>query len=126
PGRDRERLTLVYLLVIVAAVLVIAAIAYSTQRKSRDGVASFKRQIDALSPQARKPVVDQVQSVSDLRRSSDHGKAEPDTDADVPSADASSTSATGDETDNETGDETVDDVPSAEPTDEPEDPADGA
>jgi hypothetical protein len=62
---------LVYLLVVVAAVVLIAVIAYGTQRKSRDGVASFKRQIDALSPEARKPVVDQVQSVSDLRRSSD-------------------------------------------------------
>ncbi len=62
---------MVYLLIVVAAVILIAAIAYGTQRKSRDGVASFKRQIDALSPEARKPVVDQVQSVSDLRRSSD-------------------------------------------------------
>ena len=65
---------MVYLLIVVAAVVLIAAIAYGTQRKSRDGVASFKRQIDALSPEARKPVVDQVQSVSDLRRSSDTPK----------------------------------------------------
>lgn len=73
---------MVYLLVVVAAVIVIAAVAYGSQRKSRDGVASFKRQIDALSPEARKPVVDQVQSVSDLRKSSAANPAADDGDAD--------------------------------------------
>ena len=91
---------MVYLLVVVAAVILIAAIAYGTQRKSRDGVASFKRQIDALSPEARKPVVDQVQSVSDLRRS------DPDPDA----TDAGSS----------------DDVQADDPADDPGDAADGS
>jgi hypothetical protein len=46
--------------VVIAAVLVIA----SRYRQSRDGVDSFRRQIDALSPEARRPVVDQVQSAA--------------------------------------------------------------
>ncbi len=66
---------MVYLLVVVAAIILIAAVAYGTQRRSRDGVASFQRQIDALSPEARKPVVDQVQSVSDLRRAAEEHTA---------------------------------------------------
>ena len=99
---------MVYLLVVVAAVILIAAVAYGTQRKSRDGVASFKRQIDALSPEARKPVVDQVQSVSDLRRSSD---ASP---PDTSTPDTSKAPADG-----------VDDMQAANPADEPGDAADG-
>lgn len=94
---------MVYLLVVVVAVILIAAIAYGSQRKSRDGVASFKRQIDALSPEARKPVVEQVQSVSDLRRSSDGAPSDPT----VVDADG------------------ADEKKADEPADEPEDPADG-
>jgi len=104
---------LVYLLVVVAAVILIAAVAYGTQRKSRDGVASFKRQIDALSPEARKPVVDQVQSVSDLRRSSD--ASPPDTSTpDTSTPDTSKAPVDG-----------VDDMQAANPADEPGDAADG-
>ncbi len=53
--------------VIVLAIAVVAAIAISVTRyrRSRDGVDSFRRQIDALSPEARRPVVDQVQSVAE-------------------------------------------------------------
>jgi hypothetical protein len=53
-------LVIVLVAVVIAAVLVIA----SRYRQSRDGVDSFRRQIDALSPEARRPVVDQVQSAA--------------------------------------------------------------
>ncbi|MEQ8439976.1 MAG: hypothetical protein RIB65_20985 [Ilumatobacter fluminis] len=55
------------LVVIVLAVAVVAAIIVSVTRyrRSRDGVDSFRRQIDALSPEARRPVVDQVQSAAE-------------------------------------------------------------
>jgi cytoskeletal protein RodZ len=125
---------LVYLLLVVAAVILIAAIAYGTQRKSRDGVASFKRQIDALSPEARKPVVDQVQSVSDLRRSSDSanpGTTSPGTTS-PGTTDPGTTdpgAATADPSTNDSG--TPDSADSSgvtadEPADEPEDSADGS
>ena len=119
---------MVYLLIVVAAVVLIAAIAYGTQRKSRDGVASFKRQIDALSPEARKPVVDQVQSVSDLRRSSDTPKpgATPD-----PVTTGPGTTPAGTTDPDTTGADTTDavvsdpgssdDVKAADPADDPGD-----
>lgn len=52
--------------VIVVAVLVVVAIGVVLSRRRRfdAGVDSFRRQIDALSPEARRPVVDQVQSVT--------------------------------------------------------------
>lgn len=50
-------------IVVVAAALVVLAVARS--RRSSDGVDSFRRQIDALSPEARRPVIDQVQNAAD-------------------------------------------------------------
>jgi hypothetical protein len=48
---------IVALLVVgVIAVVVIAA----RRRRAADPVASFQRQIDALSPEARRPVIDQM------------------------------------------------------------------
>lgn len=110
---------MVYLLIVVAAVILIATIAYGTQRKSRDGVASFKRQIDALSPEARKPVVDQVQSVSDLRRSSDTPKPDPDT-LDPDTTDPGNTDAVVSDPGSS------DDVKAAHPADDPGDSVDGS
>jgi hypothetical protein len=37
-------------------------LAVARSRRANDGVDSFRRQIDALSPEARRPVVDQVQN----------------------------------------------------------------
>ena len=55
---------LVIVLIVVGALVVIAAaVVVSRRRRLADGVDSFRRQIDALSPEARRPVVDQVQSV---------------------------------------------------------------
>ena len=55
-------------LIAIAAVIVIAVVvAVVRARRSRhsDGVATFRRQIDALSPEARRPVVDKVQQLED-------------------------------------------------------------
>ena len=54
----------VTVLLIVGAVVVVAVIVgvfVSRRRRQPDGVATFRRQIDALSPEARRPVVDEVQ-----------------------------------------------------------------
>lgn len=50
--------------VIVLIVIIVFAVGLSLALRGRggDGVDSFRRQIDALSPEARKPTVDQVKS----------------------------------------------------------------
>ena len=54
---------------VVLAVLVVVAVAVAAWRARRgrhdDGVATFRRQIDALSPEARRPVVDRVQQLEE-------------------------------------------------------------
>lgn len=54
---------------VAAAVLVVIAVAVAVVRARRsrhsDGVATFRRQIDALSPEARRPVVDRVQQLEE-------------------------------------------------------------
>ena len=53
-------------LLIAAVIVVVAGVAvFVSRRKSADGVDSFRRQIDALSPEARRTVVDQVQNVAE-------------------------------------------------------------
>lgn len=53
---------MIWVVVGIVAVVVVAAVVAVLVRRSRsaDGVASFRRQIDALSPEARRPVVDEV------------------------------------------------------------------
>jgi hypothetical protein len=53
----------------ICVVAVVVAIALNASRRRNDGVDSFRRQIDALSPEARRPVVDQVQSVAESQES---------------------------------------------------------
>jgi hypothetical protein len=48
------------ILAVVAAALVIGAFVVYRLTRSNDAVESFRRQIDALSPEARRSVVDQV------------------------------------------------------------------
>ena len=50
---------------IVAALLVIGAVVTYRMARSNDTVESFRRQIDALSPEARRGVVDQVNRIDD-------------------------------------------------------------
>ena len=52
------------LLVAVVVVAVIVALRVLASRRP-DGVATFRRQIDALSPEARRPVVEKVQRLED-------------------------------------------------------------
>ena len=61
-------IVVIILLIAVAAAIVIGASRY---RRSRDGVDSFRRQIDALSPEARRPVVDQVQNAAEAQHDHD-------------------------------------------------------
>ena len=50
---------------IVAALLVIGAVVTYRMARSNDTVESFRRQIDALSPEARRGAVDQVNRIDD-------------------------------------------------------------
>ena len=50
---------------IMAAALVIGAVVVYRLTRSNDAVESFRRQIDALSPEARRSVVDQVNKIDD-------------------------------------------------------------
>jgi hypothetical protein len=52
-------------IVAVAVAVVVLAVLVVRRRRHPDGVAQFRRQIDALSPEARRPVVDRVQQLED-------------------------------------------------------------
>ena len=55
-------------IVVVAVVVAVVALVFvvvTRSRRSSDGVDSFRRQIDALSPEARRTVVDQVQNAAE-------------------------------------------------------------
>jgi hypothetical protein len=53
--------------VVVGAAIIAAGIVMFvlSRRRAPDGVASFQRQIDALSPEARRSVVDRVNQLDD-------------------------------------------------------------
>ena len=53
--------------IVAAVVLTVAAAAALVvrSRRSSDPVDTFRRQIDALSPEARRPTIDQVRRVDD-------------------------------------------------------------
>ena len=53
------------LVAIVAALVLIVLVVVAVRRRQPDTVDSFRRQIDALGPEARRPVVDQVQRLED-------------------------------------------------------------
>ena len=50
----------VVLAVVIVAVVMLAVLLWRRRRAPDDGVASFQRQIDALSRDARKPTIDQL------------------------------------------------------------------
>jgi hypothetical protein len=52
---------------IIGAVLIVAAVVVLARliRPRQDPVDSFRRQIDALSPEARRPTIDQVRRVDE-------------------------------------------------------------
>jgi hypothetical protein len=70
------------IVIVICVVAVVVAIGFNASRSRNDGVDSFRRQIDALSPEARRPVVDQVQSVAES-----HEPADSDADATTQSDD---------------------------------------
>ena len=55
------------MIVIIIGVVVVVVVLFlmSRSRRSSDGVDSFRRQIDALSPEARRPVIDQINKSPD-------------------------------------------------------------
>jgi len=60
------------ILIVIAAVVVVVIVAViARSRRANDGVDSFRRQIDALSPEARRPVVDQVQNAAGRQPTAD-------------------------------------------------------
>jgi septation ring formation regulator EzrA len=50
---------------IVAVVIVLIVVVLLRRSRRPDGVAQFQRQINALSPEARRPVVDKVQQLEE-------------------------------------------------------------
>ncbi|CAN5808197.1 hypothetical protein BH18ACT2_BH18ACT2_21940 [soil metagenome] len=63
PHRRKRVVTGVVVAVAVIVVLAAVVIAVRLRRRRPDGVEQFQRQIGALSPAARRPVVDQVQQL---------------------------------------------------------------
>jgi hypothetical protein len=55
--------------IIVGAAIVVAGLLLFvfSRRRSPDGVTTFQRQIDALSPEARRSVVDRVQRLDESK-----------------------------------------------------------
>ncbi len=53
--------------IVVGAAIVLAGVVLFvlSRRRAPDGVTSFQRQIDALSPEARRSVVDRVQKLDE-------------------------------------------------------------
>jgi len=56
---------MIWVAVGIAIVVVGLGLLVWSRRRAPDGVASFQRQIDALSPEARRSVVDRVQELDD-------------------------------------------------------------
>ncbi len=56
---------MIVVIVVLAIAVVVALIIGMRLRRRSDPVDSFRRQIDALGPEARRPVVDQVRRVDD-------------------------------------------------------------
>jgi hypothetical protein len=67
---------IVVVVVVVAIVVVAIGAALIMRARRPDTVEVFQRQIDALSPEARKPVVEQIQQLDD--RGEDDGAEEDD------------------------------------------------
>jgi hypothetical protein len=57
--------TLVIVIVAAVLVLIIGALAYSRRPRHDAGVTSFRRHIDALSPESRREMKDRVRPVRD-------------------------------------------------------------
>ena len=58
-------MTPLIVIIVVVALVGLLALVVVRRRGSHDGVDSFRRQIDALSAEARRPVIDQVQHAAE-------------------------------------------------------------
>lgn len=67
-----------FVVIVVVLAAVVVAVAVVNRRGRTDGVDSFRRQIDALSPEARRTVVDQVQNAAERHRADDDGAGQDD------------------------------------------------
>jgi hypothetical protein len=66
---------IVIVAIVIAAVLAIGVVITLRNRSAHSSVDSFRRQIDALGPAARRNVVDQVQNVTEPDNDSGEGGA---------------------------------------------------
>ena len=73
PWRRVRRVTGVVVAIAAVVVLAVVVVVVVQRRRHRDGVATFRRQIDALSPEARRPVVDEVQRLDDEKKGHANG-----------------------------------------------------
>ena len=55
---------MIVVLAVAVVVVVLVVVVLARGRRAPDGVASFQRQIDALSPEARRPVVKRLEDVT--------------------------------------------------------------
>lgn len=55
---------MIYVVAGVAIAVLLVFVVVARGRRAPDGVASFQRQIDALSPEARRPVVKRLEDVT--------------------------------------------------------------
>ena len=67
---------MVSVIIVAVVVALVVVVLVGRSRRSNDGVDSFRRQIDALSPEARRPVVDQVKGVADRHTRDDEPVAD--------------------------------------------------
>ena len=70
-------MTAVIAVAAVALLLVIGLIAYTRRPRQDAGLTSFRRHIDALSPESRREVVDRVRPVQPENDASDDDTQEP-------------------------------------------------
>ena len=56
---------LIIVIVVAAVIVVVAVVLWMRRTRNPDGVADFQRHIGALSSEARRPVVDQVQQLEE-------------------------------------------------------------
>jgi hypothetical protein len=54
----------IFVVIGAAVVALVVIVVLARGRRAPDGVASFQRQIDALSPEARRPVVKRLEDVT--------------------------------------------------------------
>ncbi len=77
---------MVWVIVLIAVVVVGGILLLRARQPERESVDSFRRQIDALSPEARRPVVDQVQKQAEIDETQSETETETDDEDDTDGA----------------------------------------